>query len=791
MEIDRTESDIRLENAYAVIIGIGKYQDTSIPELKYTKNDANELYEVLINPRKVGIQKEKIRLLLDEQATLQNIKSTVGTWLLREAGDDSTVVIFFSGHGGIESDLQGENAQYLLPWDARRDDLYATAISSRDFEGLLQRIKSNRLVMFLDACHSGGVISREGAKDVNVIDNICADLAVGSGRAIIAASQGNQQSFEDEKLGHGIFAYHLLDALNGKADSKQNGTITLTETFNYLGREVPKSARLLAGAVQEPMMRSELKKDIVLAVDYEKLDRIKEKKEQEEKTRKAEEDTNRLFQYWSDEQLETEDYDKALQVYGADYQDLDDNDRRIKKLTHDLLDGKISIKNYVLSLNKIHGRTAEPRPTEEIPEPEIVTKKEEEAVEPIPEIVEDFEAEVVDEETKAAREAAVSKARELFEESARKTQEAADVKAREMAAVFEKKEPVQPRSESVAVEKEVSVPAIPVRVLPEATNLIKRLTRNRWFWIGAVVVIAACIIVPKLFVKGPEAPGDYNLSLYTIGMGKVESFNDGTKVTLIPVPDSGWEFSKWTGDINTSEDRIGFIMDSDMSLTAVFQMVESTSTTTTTPSGTSYSVTTYVEEGGTIVLSPSKSSYSYGDRVAISAIADDGWEFYHWSGDVASDSRYQTTVYHSVIASMDVTAVFRKKTVTYVWRPLTPSPYPVFENTNMIKAACLAIDEDAISQYASNYYDKTIQLVPNNELGGGLYDVGQAKQLSMESGYPDGFKMTMYIKFGDEILAYIAGYVQDYLADIGFQAEIYAAPMPNGNEQFTIELVEN
>ena len=204
MEDDELSSGIQMANAYAVIIGIGKYKDPTIPTLKYTHVDANDLYDVLINPRRIGIQKENIKLLLNEDATLQNIKSTVGTWLLRKADEDSTVIIFFSGHGGVEPDTSGLPAKYLLPWDAWRDDLYATAISSRDFEGLLQRIKSNRLVIFLDACHSGGVISREGTKDVVTIENLCADLAAGSGRAIIAASQGSQQSFEDEKLGHGI-----------------------------------------------------------------------------------------------------------------------------------------------------------------------------------------------------------------------------------------------------------------------------------------------------------------------------------------------------------------------------------------------------------------------------------------------------------------------------------------------------------------------------------------------------------------------------------------------------------
>ena len=133
---------------------------------------------------------------------------------------------------------------------------------------------------------------------------------------------------------------------------------------------------------------------------------VREKKEQEEKTRKAEEDTNKLFQYWSEEQLETEEYDKALDVYGADYQTLDDNDRRIKKLTHDLLDGKISISNYGLSLRKISWKTKEVSPEKEMSEPAVIEKEEVPVAEDTTETVDDFTNVIVDEETKAAREAA-------------------------------------------------------------------------------------------------------------------------------------------------------------------------------------------------------------------------------------------------------------------------------------------------------------------------------------------------------------------------------------------------
>jgi len=38
-------------NTYAVIIGIGKYKDPEIRSLKYTYDDAKELYNILVDPK--------------------------------------------------------------------------------------------------------------------------------------------------------------------------------------------------------------------------------------------------------------------------------------------------------------------------------------------------------------------------------------------------------------------------------------------------------------------------------------------------------------------------------------------------------------------------------------------------------------------------------------------------------------------------------------------------------------------------------------------------------------------
>ncbi|MBT9438251.1 MAG: tetratricopeptide repeat protein, partial [Desulfobacterales bacterium] len=95
------------ENAYGVVIGIGKYQDEGIPTLKYAKEDALEIYNILTDPKYGNFPKENVRLLLDEQATLTEIRSAMGTFLARKAGKDDMVCIYFAGHGSPEIDPTG------------------------------------------------------------------------------------------------------------------------------------------------------------------------------------------------------------------------------------------------------------------------------------------------------------------------------------------------------------------------------------------------------------------------------------------------------------------------------------------------------------------------------------------------------------------------------------------------------------------------------------------------------------------------------------------------------------
>jgi|GEM_PF-4650723 len=327
-----------LENAYALIIGISNYKDPNIRKLKYTRADAEGINEILTDPKKVGLNPDKIKILLDENATIFNIKNAFTDWLYKNANKDSYVLIYFAGHGGIEEDKMGTEsdnwAKYLLPFDTVKDNLYSSALSNGEFQNLLRSIKSRKLVIFMDSCYSGGVSSGKARDvDVRISDDPYKKLVEGEGRLVIAASQPNQQSFENDGLGHGVFTYHLIEALSGAADYEQNGFVTATELIKYLAENVPKTVKHLEGREQEPLFTGDLKNDFVVAVNNKRICEIDSEKI---KTGKIE----RLWNLYTKKELSYEQYSLACKVVESSYEDLSEGEKNVLKLVNDFLDSK-------------------------------------------------------------------------------------------------------------------------------------------------------------------------------------------------------------------------------------------------------------------------------------------------------------------------------------------------------------------------------------------------------------------------------------------------------------------
>jgi uncharacterized repeat protein (TIGR02543 family) len=111
------------------------------------------------------------------------------------------------------------------------------------------------------------------------------------------------------------------------------------------------------------------------------------------------------------------------------------------------------------------------------------------------------------------------------------------------------------------------------------------------------------------------------------------TYCEGTVVTLTAVPDSGWQFDGWSGDLSGTQNPATITMGSNKNVTATFSELPPNY----------YSLTVNTVGQGSVILDPSGGTYLEGTVVTLTAAPDSGWKFDNWSGDL-SGSTNPTTI---------------------------------------------------------------------------------------------------------------------------------------------------
>lgn len=118
----------------------------------------------------------------------------------------------------------------------------------------------------------------------------------------------------------------------------------------------------------------------------------------------------------------------------------------------------------------------------------------------------------------------------------------------------------------------------------------------------------------------------YTLTVNKTGKGEVTKTPDkltyqfGETVTLEAVPEQGWRFAGWDGNLGT-DPAITLTMNGDRAVMATFEREE-------------YTLTVEVVGEGEVVIDPEKEFYLYGEKVNLTAVPADEWRFAGWSGDL-------------------------------------------------------------------------------------------------------------------------------------------------------------
>ena len=248
---------------HALVVGVSRYRyadGRKLRNLRYAAKDA-ELFAAFLKSE-AGGKFERVELLTDRKAKLSEIRRHVRDTFGPSQPQD-LIVLFFSGHGA--PDPHNPDNLYFLPYDAKVDNLAGTAWPMDLVEAEIRReAGANKVVIIADACHAAGAGS--GRNMTDSMRRYMKQLgAAKAGWNWLFAARADEEAQEGNIFGvggHGVFTYHLVHALRGKADRNADGFVSVDEAFDYTKDKVLRATH----SSQTPEHSPNLARDIPLGI---------------------------------------------------------------------------------------------------------------------------------------------------------------------------------------------------------------------------------------------------------------------------------------------------------------------------------------------------------------------------------------------------------------------------------------------------------------------------------------------------------------------------------------------
>lgn len=232
-------------NQRALVIGVSDYPNPK-DRLPAVAADVREMAKVLSS--KHGTFPAKgVTVMADKQATRDEVLAALRSAFGGTAVE--TVFVYLAGHG-----VEVGGRYYYVAYDTTSE---ATAVPLTEIKALFDGTKSRRAFLWLDFCHSGGILARGGgSSDMEAIRRSIGVVS-GHGKVIVAACTSAQKSYESSAIGHGLFTHALLRGLRGEAKSA-HGEVTAHSLYEFIDHQV-------ANPRQQPVFFGETTGRIVLA----------------------------------------------------------------------------------------------------------------------------------------------------------------------------------------------------------------------------------------------------------------------------------------------------------------------------------------------------------------------------------------------------------------------------------------------------------------------------------------------------------------------------------------------
>ena len=172
----------------------------------------------------------------------------------------------------------------------------------------------------------------------------------------------------------------------------------------------------------------------------------------------------------------------------------------------------------------------------------------------------------------------------------------------------------------------------------------------------SILLIAVAFLVTLAGCDSSDPPAMYNLTVEASPSegGSVSGggeYEEGTEVDVSAEAAEGWTFVRWEGALSGSAVHQTVTLDSEKSVTAVFEHKEYTLTVNTDGEGS-------VSEEVVQQAAATQDEYDSGTVVELTAEPAEGWTFVKWQGDLTTSENPATI---TVDSEKSVTAVFVRR----------------------------------------------------------------------------------------------------------------------------------
>ncbi len=163
-----------------------------------------------------------------------------------------------------------------------------------------------------------------------------------------------------------------------------------------------------------------------------------------------------------------------------------------------------------------------------------------------------------------------------------------------------------------------------------------------------------CLFIAGLLIScGTESKPTHTLSTNVSPPegGSIEPsegvYPEGEEIALTGIPNDGWIFNRWDGDISSAENPLSFVIARDISITGIFEK-------------RNYPLHITTEGEGTVaekIVQQKSAEYPYETVVELTPVPAEGWHFQAWDGDLEGSQVPETI---TITGETSVTAIFER-----------------------------------------------------------------------------------------------------------------------------------